>query len=285
MTTIDIDHLRAWVGREQRLHDMLSPFPARALAALLDHARLPEVGEPLPPAWHWMYFLDTPSSTDTDTDGHPHRGGFLPPVPLPRRMWAAGSLDIAQPLRLGMPAEKFSTIRSVELKSGKSGALVFVDLDHCLYQEGRLCIREGQTLVYRPMPSGPGALPPGEPAPLAAEWSRTLTPDSVLLFRFSALTYNAHRIHYDRDYARRRECYPGLVVHAPLLATLLLDLISREQPGIALGQFRFRAVRPTFDVGPVQLRGQREADSVRLWSADHQNYLGVTASATIGCVP
>lgn len=282
MTTIDIEHLKTWVGREQRHRTILSPFPAQALAAVLDHERPPQTGEALPPSWHWLYFLETPTSAGTGDDGHPRKGGFLPPVPLPRRMWAAGSVDIAKPLRLGLPAEKHSTIRSVELKGGKTGALVFVGLEHHLHQDGELCIREEQTLVYRSMPNGPAALPAGESAAMPADWTRTIEPDPVLLFRFSALTYNGHRIHYDRDYATREEFYPGLVVHAPLLVTLLLDLALEKGAGIPLVRFRFRAVRPTFDSGPVRLCGRHEGREVTLWSADHENCVGISATAVRG---
>jgi 3-methylfumaryl-CoA hydratase len=282
MTTIDMDYLQTWVGREQSAGETLSPFPARALAALLDHAGVPKVGDTLPPTWHWLYFLDTPTSAATGIDGHPHKGGFLPPVPLPRRMWAAGSLDIAQPLRLGIPTERRSTIRSVELKTGRTGALVFVNLEHSLHQDGRLCIREDQTLVYREMPGAAAPLPAGEPAPSTADWSRSVAPTSVLLFRFSALTYNGHRIHYDRDYAMRQEFYPGLVVHAPLLVTLLVDLALRSQPDVPLTRLRFRAVRPTFDASPVHLRGMCDGGEVTLWSAGGDDCVGMRVTAVQG---
>jgi 3-methylfumaryl-CoA hydratase len=284
-TAIDMDYLRAWVGREQRVAEILSPFPARAIAAMLDHSTLPDVGDPLAPSWHWLYFLDTPTTASTDTDGHPRKGEFLPPVPLPRRMWAAGSLDIVQPLRLGLLAEKCSTIRSVELKSGKTGALVFVGIDHQIRQNDLICVREEQTLVYRAMPHERTAPPQGGAGPMDADWSQIFEPNPVLLFRFSALTFNAHRIHYDRDYATREEFYPGLVVHAPLLATLLLDLVSHQNPGMPLSQFRFRAVHPTFDLGSVRLHGKREGNHVTLWSADHQNCVGMRASAILEETP
>lgn len=281
MEAIDLDHLSMWIGREQRAVDHLDPFRARALAAALNRTRLPELGDPLPPSWHWIYFLDTPTGVGTAADGHPHKGGFLPPVPLERRMWASGCLDVSRQLRIGLPAEKVSTIRSLEVKQGRSGTLVFVNLEHRLQQQGEPCIREEQQLVYRSLPAGQVALPRGETAPLNVDWSHTFQPEPVLLFRFSALTYNAHRIHYDRDYATRRELYPGLVVHGPLLATLLLELVSQQAPGCRVSQFRFRAVRPTFDLAPIHLRGRRQGKNVELWSADHENFTGVIASAVL----
>jgi 3-methylfumaryl-CoA hydratase len=280
--SLDIEHLQTWVGRERRTGEVLSPFPARALAAMLDHVRLPEDGEPLPPAWHWLYFLDTPSAAETGCDGHPLKGGFLPPVPLSRRMWAAGSLDLMRPLRLGLPAEKISIIRAVEVKQGSTGTLVFVKLEHELRQEDSLCLREEQTLVYREMPATAVPLPAGDPAPAVPEQVRSIDVNPVFLFRFSALTYNAHRIHYDRDYATGTEFYPGLVVHAPLLAILLLDLAAQIRPGIAITQFRFRASRPTIDLGPIRLGGKCAGSEMTLWSSDLDNVVGLRASAMLG---
>jgi 3-methylfumaryl-CoA hydratase len=282
MTTVDMNHLQAWVGREQQSTDPLTPFPARALAAALDHGRLPNMGDPLPPSWHWLYFLDSPSTAGTGVDGHPHKGGFLPPVPLSRRMWAAGSIDVRRPLRLGKTAERRSTIRSIEYKSGKSGELVFVTVDHRVHQQSELCIREEQTLVYRAKPAERTPLPHGEEAPTAADWSRVFEPDPVLLFRYSALTYNSHRIHYDRKYAVHEELYPALVVHAPLLVTLLLDLVLQQYVGLPVMGIRFRALRPTFDSAPVRLAARRTDRRVALWSADSENYVGLSATAELG---
>lgn len=281
MNAIDLDHLRQWVGRERTLVDDLHPFPAQALSNALDHRAPLESGEALPPSWQWLYFLDTPSASITGPDGHPKLGAFLPPAPLPRRMWAAGAMQIERPLHLGTPATRRSVIRSVDAKSGKSGSLVFVTLDHEVSQRGHLCLREEQNLVYRDMPSGPAPLPPGEAAPTHADWSRTVTPDPVLLFRYSALTYNSHRIHYDRHYAVEREFYPALVVHGPLLATLLLDLASANLGGGSITAFQFRAVRPTFDTHPFTLSGKRDGHHLKLWSADHEGHLCMSATATV----
>lgn len=278
---IDIDFLRTWVGKENPVVDDLNPFPARALAAALDHAKLPEKGDALPPSWHWLYFLDTPTASGTGPDGHPKKGGFLPPVPLPRRMWAAGNLQIEQPLVLGTPAKKKSTIRSVELKEGKSGALVFVNIEHALYQNDKLCILEEQNIVYRDMPTAFAPLPPGDVASKDADWTKTIVPDPVLLFRFSALTYNCHRIHYDREYATKEEFYPALVVHGPLLATLLLDLVGAQAKDKRVGKFSFRAVRPTFDNAAFTVSGKREGDQVNMWTIDHEGFAGMTAKVVL----
>lgn len=277
---IDLAALRAWVGREQIVAQSIDPFPARALAGLLDRPVLPGEGDALPLPWHWLYFLDTPSRAATGVDGHPLRGGFLPPVPLPRRMWAAGNLQVLAPLVIGRPAQKRSVVRSVDLKDGKTGPLVFVTVEHSLHQDGHACLVEEQNIVYREAPAAPTPLPPGEAAPATAAWQATVVPDPALLFRFSALTYNGHRIHYDRDYATKVEFYPALVVHGPLLATLLLDLAQRERPGVAIRSFAFRALRPAFDNAALRLQGNPTAAGAELWTSDAAGFVGMKATAT-----
>ncbi|MGE0097185.1 MAG: MaoC family dehydratase N-terminal domain-containing protein [Hydrogenophaga sp.] len=277
---LDLDHLRQWVGRSATQEQHLEPFAARALAGLLDRDAAPVEGDALPLLWHWLYFLEAPSRAGTGVDGHPRRGGFLPPVPLPRRMWAAGELTLHRPLRLGRNARKTSTVRSVDLKQGKAGALVFVTVAHELTQDDRACISELQHIVYREAPTAHAPLPPGETAPTGAEWSRELAPDTPLLFRYSALTYNGHRIHYDRDYATQVEFYPGLVVHGPLLATLLLDLAQRERPGADIRNFSFRAMRPAFEGAALQLCGTPTTTGAELWTSDAEGFTGMKATAT-----
>lgn len=281
MADIDLDFLRTWVGREQTVLDPMTPFPARAWAAALDHAVLPEVGDALPLPWHWLYFLETPTASGTGADGHPKKGGFLPPVPLPRRMWASGELKVSQTLRLGTPASKVSRVQSVSLKEGKTGALVFVTVEHVLSQAGQVCITEKQHLVYRDMPTQAAPLPPGEVSREVPAWTNTIHPDPVLLFRFSALTYNCHRIHYDRDYAVQQEFYPGLVVHGPLLATLLLDAVATHSPTTPIKTFEFRAVRPTFDLADFQVHGCPGPTGLNLWTSDAQGYVGMSAQVGV----
>lgn len=277
---IDIEHLQQWVGRSDTREQHLDPFPARALAGLLDRSEIPVEGDLLPLAWHWLYFLDSPSREGTGVDGHPKRGGFLPPVPLPRRMWAAGELTLHKSLRLGLSGRKTSTVRAVELKQGKAGALVFVTVAHEIEQNGQPCISELQHIVYREAPVALTPLPPGEITPTDANWSRELLPDPVMLFRFSALTYNSHRIHYDRDYAIHQEFYPALVVHGPLLATLLLDLLASKEPAAAQPEyFSFRAQRPAFDTERLHLHVRKTADGAKLWTADTSGMVGMTALA------
>ena len=276
----DSDDLQAWVGRRQSSDDVIAATPVRALAATLDHTAAPvQPGDLLPPLWHWLYFLPAPAASQLDVDGHPRRGDFLPPVPLPRRMWAASRVDFAADLHVGDAVQRVSTIESVQHKQGRSGELVFVTVLHRVSRDGQLALEERQRLVYRDARSA--AAPPPQAAPAAAQWMRTLEPDPVLLFRYSALTFNSHRIHYDRDYATAVEGYPGLVVQGPLTATLLLDLLQRERPGAALASFEFRAVRPLFAGSGMSLQGRMDGRAVQLWALDADGALAMAASAEL----
>ena len=229
---LDMAALRSWIGRSETQVDVAAAVPPRALAATLDRDDPPsQPGAALPPCWHWLYFLPLARQSQIGADGHPQRGGFLPPVPLPRRMWAGSRIGLHAPLRLGQALSRTSRIGDVRLKQGKTGPLVFVSVHHEIHADGVLAVDEQQDIVYREAPP-PGEAPPaGLPAPADAQWMRRIEPDAVLLFRYSALTFNGHRIHYDRRYATGVEGYPGLVVHGPLIATLLLDLLRRELPG------------------------------------------------------
>lgn len=254
-----------WIGRTETVRDPLTVTQALAAAAMFDveNVMLAD-GSALPPLWHWFYFLPRAAQHTLDVDGHPERGGFLPPIALPRRMFAGSRVRIAQPLRLGVPAEREGLIRDVSMKQGRSGALAFVTVQYRFLQDGVLCVEEEQDIVYRDAGS-PVAAPlaqPWPPPPVDAV-VRDMQADSRLLFRFSALTFNAHRIHYDRDYAVRDEGYPGLVVHGPLTAMLLLQLAEqgerehaeRTGRGVrAVESFSFRGLAPLFDVSPFRLR-------------------------------
>jgi 3-methylfumaryl-CoA hydratase len=278
--------LSAWIGRSETLHDQLHPWPLQALAATLDHApaAVPP-GTPLPPLWHWLYFLPRHRQSEVGVDGHPLRGGFLPPVPLPRRMWAGSQLEFLAPLRIGDAVQRRSTIADVSAKSGRSGELVFVKLRHELFCNGaaEAALVEYQDIVYREAQRAGDLPPPPQPAPGDATWQREWRPDEVLLFRYSALTFNGHRIHYDQPYATTVEGYPGLVVHGPLIATLLLDLLHREVPAAQVAGFRFRALRPTIAGRPMRVNGAPQADgrSVQLWAQDHEGWLTMDATVTL----
>jgi 3-methylfumaryl-CoA hydratase len=275
--------LRAWEGRSETLHDEITAAPVRNLSATLDRDDpLPARGTVLPPLWHWLYFLPRHRQSEIGADGHARRGGFLPPVPLPRRMWAGGRLQWHAPLRVGDEVQRTSRIVSVTHKSGRTGDLVFVLVRHEVANAQGLALTEEHDIVYRAAAKPGDPVPPPQAAPADAAWSREIVPDDVLLFRYSALTFNGHRIHYDRKYVTEVEGYPGLVVHGPLIATLLADLARRQRPDATLRTFAFKAVRPTFDLHPFRVCGKPSADGqgAQLWAQDHEGWLTMQAEAT-----
>lgn len=276
---------RAWIGRRQSQSDRIDVERARAMQATLDDAGPAlDAGEPLPPLWHWLYFWSVAPGAALGPDGHPARGGFLPPIDaLPRRMWAGSRLTFHRPLPLGMTAERASTIADVQVKEGRSGRLAFVTVRHEVTVEDELALTDEHDIVYRE-PARPGAKPAvGTPAPRAPAWSRAVRPDPVLLFRYSALTFNGHRIHYDHPYVTGVEGYPGLVVHGPLLATLMIEQVRRHLPAVAVTGFSFRALSPIFDTAPFTVAGQPSADGARadLWVADPDGTLAMRGEATL----
>jgi 3-methylfumaryl-CoA hydratase len=266
------------VGRSRDVDDLISLTPARYLAATFnrDSADLAE-GRPLPPGWHWLYFLDAPSSAVIGEDGRTVPGGFLPETGLPRRMWAGGSFVFHEPLVLGRPATCRTVITDVARKQGRSGDLAFITTEHTISQCGVKAATETRNLVFRDAPK-PDEQPRREPATGQAKWCREIVPDPVLLFRFSALTFNGHRIHYDIDYCREQEGYPGLVVHGPMLALMLLDLVAREAPERSIAAFRYRAVAPVFSPDRFSVCGAPGGDNkAELWVADSSGHLATTA--------
>jgi 3-methylfumaryl-CoA hydratase len=282
---IDIAHLREWIGKTEVATDQITPQPMAALAATLDiAASQPSTGTVVPPLWHWLYFLDPHKLSDLAPDGHAKLGSFLPPIPLPRRMWAGGRFEFAHPLRVGETYTRTSAIQDIQHKVGRSGELVFVVIRHEIGDEHGVALSEEQDLVYREEAKPGESSRPAGTAAAGAEWERVVQPSDVLLFRYSALTFNAHRIHYDRRFAMEAEGYPGLVVHGPLIATLLLDLLRRNMPAAKVARFEFRAVSPLFDTAAFTLRGRSEdsGKTVSLWAAGPGNALAMTASALIG---
>ena len=276
-------HLRTWEGRSESVRDEINAAPVRSLSATLDrNDPEPAAGTELPPLWHWLYFLPRHLQSELGPDGHARLGGFLPPVPLPRRMWAGGRLQWHTPLRIGEAAERTSRIVSVTHKSGRTGDLVFVVVRHAVSGPGGLALTEEHDIVYRAPADPDQPAPPPQPAPTEAAWVRDIVPDPVLLFRYSALTFNGHRIHYDRSYVTQVEGYPGLIVHGPLIATLLVDLVRREHPGASLKSFSFKAVRPTFDIHPFRVCGSSApGGGIRLWAQDHEGWLTMQAQAEL----
>ena len=274
-----MDDYSAWVGRSETREDVATAAPLAGLAALLDHDVSPWTAGTVPPLGHWLYFLPAARQSVIGEDGHPRRDsqGLLPPVPLPRRMWAGSRLDFLTPIAVGAALTRVTTIEAIKPKRGASGDLLFVTLRHDIAANGVPAIREEQDIVFRepapasPAPQAPTPVAPAEPA----DATRSISPDPVLLFRYSALTFNAHRIHYDRDYARDVEGYAGLVVHGPLIATLLMDHAQRAAPDIVPRQFAFRAEAPLIDGTLFDLCLARDGEGAKLWARD------VTGRATM----
>lgn len=273
-----------WIGSTERLEEEISLAPVQALAATLDdrHSKFQE-GDPLPPLWQWLYFLPRVPQSQIGADGHPQRGGFLPPVELPRRMFAGARMQFKAPLLIGRPAVREGTVLKVQEKRGKSGSLVFVTVRYLIRQEDQVCIEEEQDIVYREQgaPVDPPVSVDWPPVP-ENSWVKTVTPDPVLLFRFSALTFNAHRIHYDRPYATGEEGYPGLVVHGPLTAIQLMELVRHNTPRPVV-HFTFRGQAPLFDLAPYRLIGTLTShDAVTLEAQGPDARTTLTATAKLG---
>jgi 3-methylfumaryl-CoA hydratase len=280
---LNISHLEDWIGRTETSADQVTPTPVVALSATLDRDDPPsQPGDSLPPAWHWLFFLPIHRQSELGPDGHPARGGFLPPVSLPRRMWAGSRIALHRPLLVGDAITRTSSIVSIKQKEGRTGLLVFVVVRHEISNASGLAITDEHAIVYRGH-AQPGQSAPEPPAaPTDAAWQRTIHPDDVLLFRYSALTFNGHRIHYDRRYATEVEGYPGLVVHGPLQATLLLDLLRRNLPAAQVCRFEFRAVSPLFDIAPFSVCGAPgDGNTVHLWAQNTSGGLAMDATAII----
>jgi len=256
----------AWIGKSEVATDILEPSRSNAMTASVGVVTDFKVGDPLPLLHHWLYFWNVQPPQNLGTDGHPAKGGFLPPVPLPRRMWAGGRLRFENPLRFGDHVTKTSTILKVQEKSGKSGQLVFVTVEHKLAVSGVVAVVEEQDLVYREA-AAPGSItgPSGEGPEPQSTWHRTIFPDEVMLFRYSALTMNGHRIHYDLPYARDEEAYPALVVQGPFQATCLVAMAQREL-GRPLTSFEFRGMSPAFAGTTLHVCGEPTEEGVSVWT-------------------
>jgi 3-methylfumaryl-CoA hydratase len=274
----------SWIGRTEEAHDVVTASPLDRLAATLDRDDpLYRSGDPVSPLAHWLFFLPCDRLSMAGPDGHPKRGGILPPIQhQPRRKWAGSRIAFPGDIRVGDRIVRRSTIASVKEKTGASGPLVFVTVRHEIGREGAPpAIVDEHDIVYRGV-EGAAVKRVGEKAG-PGQWRRTLVPDSVLLFRYSALTFNSHRIHYDRDYVTKVEGYPGLVVHGPLVATLLIDLVRRSAPGARVDSFVFRAASPLFDGNEMSVNGTPPGgDGVaRLWAANGAGETAFSAEATL----
>lgn len=281
---LNLNYLREWRGRAESRSDEVTSAPIAALSATLDRDDpFPRAGDPLPPLWHWLYFLPIPRQSELGPDGHAKRGGFLPPVPLPRRMFAGDRVQFHRTLRVGETIGRLSRIVDVNHKQGRGGPLVFVIVRHEISNREGVAVVEEHDIVYRENPKANDPAPAPRTPPADAAWNREIRPEETLLFRYSALTFNGHRIHYDRRYASEVEGYPGLVVHGPLIATLLLDLLRRNIPDASVASLSFRAIRPLFDIAPFSVCGKVSSDgrTAQLWATDSEGWLAMEATAAL----
>lgn len=281
MADIDIDHLRSWIGRQQERADAITPRLAQSFNAIFDADLDIRPGDAAPIGIHWCLAPDIVPMKGLGPDGHPARGGFLPPVPFPRRMWAGGELVSSGQFQVGDEVTKHSIIEDVALKTGRSGALVFVTVRHEYRTARGVVLQERQDIVYREQETKPSTAAPAsnaEPQP-QADRIETVEATSPLLFRYSAITFNGHRIHYDLDYVTKEEGYPGLIFHGPLQATYLLRLAAAIG-GTAPGRFSFRSVKPLFAGGEVTLNAKRDEAVLSLWVSDQSGQMTMTASAS-----
>lgn len=323
---IDIEHLQQWIGKSQTRTDSVCAAPVAGLHATLDHPEQKILsGYALPALWHWLYFLPIDRQSNIDNSGHAKLGDFMPPVPLPRRMWAGSQLDFQHRICVGDTIERTSTINNVTHKTGKSGELVFVQVKHQINviashdqpaqtssanqttenltnieseESQRIqAITEYHDIVYRaPAQNNRPAttsVTQSKAAPKLSDWERRIETNDVQLFRYSALTFNGHRIHYDRRYVIEVEGYPGLIVHGPLIATLLLDTLHKEISDAAVIHYEFKAIKPIFDTHPFFVCGavsinennetslQNDTSTVQLWAKDHLGDIAMLATAII----
>mgnify|MGYP006270168315 CR=1 FL=1 len=261
-----------WIGRQTVVNSQLDPAQSGRLQSTLDRESTLVEGNYLPPAWHWIYFFDSFRSSDLGHDGHTRLGLTLPQFPLPRRMWAGGHIKWLEPVVLGVPASRTTTIASIEEKTGRTGELIFVTLEHVVTQNSTACIVEEQNIVYREASKSSNSVTP-DPAETESDFSQEWKFTSAELFRYSALTFNSHKIHYDRDYAREVEGYSNLVIHGPLLATLMLDLASQNQR--QLREFSYRARSPICLPEGLVTHGRVHESKTELWVASESGALAM----------
>ncbi len=285
MTAAPDPNLAAWIGRSTSAADVVTPAMLDGFLAMLDHETPAPAGAAAPQGIHWLCATPRVRARDIGPDGHAHLGLILPSIDLPRRMWAGSSIEFHRAIRLGDAIERHSTIRAITPKVGSAGRLVFVEIDHAIRAKGEIALNERHTIVFRGPPDmsrrAEAEKKPREDMPGRPSFSRVIRPDPVLLFRYSALTFNSHRIHYDHPYVTQTEGYPGLVVHGPLIATLLLDLAGRHLGNNVLTRFSFRGVAPAFAGEALELRAYATGNDLALRAISGDGRLIVTAEATL----
>jgi 3-methylfumaryl-CoA hydratase len=266
---LDIEHLRQWIGRSTEATDTVTAQLVKGLrATLFQEVGEPKTGDAAPFTVHWCLAQPVFPMSMLGPDGHPTRGGFLPPVPLPRRMWAGGEIKFLQPLRVGDESTRTSLIADVQVKTGSTGTLCFVSVEHSISSPRGVAIRERQDIVYREMTNSAPASAKAPPPPPKAQHKETHVSDPVLLFRYSALTFNGHRIHYDRDYVTKVEGYPGLIFHGPLQAALIIELAAKLRSGKPPKKFTYRGLQPLFEGSEFSINANETADGMELWTAN-----------------
>ncbi|MGY4629707.1 FAS1-like dehydratase domain-containing protein [Bradyrhizobium sp. USDA 4486] len=266
---LDIDHLRQWIGRSTEATDIVTAQLVKGLrATLFQEVGEPKNGDAAPFTVHWCLAQPVFPMSMLGPDGHPTRGGFLPPVPLPRRMWAGGEIEFLLPLQVGDESTRTSRIADVQVKTGSTGTLCFVSVEHSISSPRGTAIRERQDIVYREMTSNVPTTAKAPPAPPKAQHRETHVSDPVLLFRYSALTFNGHRIHYDRDYVTKVEGYPGLIFHGPLQAALIIEMAAKLRGGKAPKKFTYRGVQPLFEGTEFSVNANETEAGMELWTAN-----------------
>lgn len=272
---------RDWIGRSETSVDVVDESRASKMYATLNMTcPNPIRGQELPSLWHWMFFAPAVPFAQLGQDGHPERGGFLPPVDLPRRMWAGGRLEFFHKIKVGNEIRRISSIKDVVSKNGRTGEMVFVTVAHQILDDHGVLINEEHDIVYRDLVPEDAPAPRYKMAEASSEFSLDIFPNPVTLFRYSALTFNGHRIHYDRKYCIEEEGYPGLVFHGPLTATYLAQLLSSQSDNIELTGFRFRAIKPLFDNHAFVLHGREDTPGVyNLWATDYLGHIAMEAQA------
>src|SRR4051794_4087524 len=279
---LDIDHLRQWIGRSEEATDTVTAQLVKGLrATLFQEVGAPKPGDAAPFTVHWCLAQPVFPMSMLGPDGHPTRGGFLPPVPLPRRMWAGGELQFFDALRVGDEARRSSRISDVNVKTGSTGTLCFVAVEHEISTSRGVAIRERHDIVYREMSSNAPAAPAkAPPPPPVAQHRESHMADPVLLFRYSALTFNGHRIHYDRDYVTKVEGYPGLVFHGPLQAAFIVELAAKLRGGKPPKKLSYRGVQPLFEGSEFSVNANDNGDGVELWTANSAGQPTMKGSAS-----
>ena len=283
MSKSDAKDMQNWIGRNETVEDILSLSTIENMNAMLGRRRAElQTGDPLPPSWHWLYFNRGEAPDKLGRDGHIVKSDFMPPIPLPRRMWAGNRVEVTKPLTIGSLGKRVTTIEDISEKDGRTGPLIFLRERSDLSDDKGGQLTDWRTLVHRGEADGTEK-PQPNPAPRNPVWHQKIMPDSVLLFRYSALTFNSHRIHYDRDYTTSVEGYSALLVHGPLTATLLLNLLRSEMPDASLKEMNVRAMSPIFDNATFSVNGTPAEDgkSVRLWATTSDGDLAMTIDVSL----